>query len=130
MLKASWTEDRQAGDIASVCAKCRPCLMCYVPSFKRLIHQGSDLKKRMHRDPNQERSCRNLKNQNEWLRENMFDAMGNYLFCCRCIHAVFGVSKQRIANQRKIKQQQSCEPLRQMSKTEVEEQRFGDFVVI
>lgn len=56
--------------------------------------------------------------------------MGNYLVCCSCICAAFGVSKQRIANQRKIKQQQSREPIQRLRKAEVEEQRLDERVVM
>lgn len=42
----------------------------------------------------------------------------------------FGVSKQRIAHQRKTKRQQCRQPIRSLSKTEVEEQRLGDNVVM
>ena len=52
----------------------------------------------------------------------MFDAMGNYLFCCACVRIAFGISKQRIARQRVIKRKQFKEPLQSMSKGEVEKE--------
>ena len=117
-----------------MCAKCKPALECYAPMFKDMIHQGSELKKRKHINPHPKRMnsvpYRDLKHQNERLRENMFHGMGKYLFCCSCIRAVFGVSRQRLANQHKIKRKQSQEPLTKLSKEEVEEQQLGDYVVM
>lgn len=43
---------------------------------------------------------------------------------------VFGISKQRFANQRKIKRQQSQQPKVEMAKDEVEQKRLGDYVVM
>ena len=60
----------------------------------------------------------------------MFDAMGNYLFCCGCIRMAFGISKQRIARQRAIKQKQFKEPLQNMTKAEVEKEHLGEYVVM
>ena len=73
---------------------------------------------------------RDVKRQNDWLRENMFDAMGNYLFCCACVRIAFGISKQRITRQRAIKRKQFKEPLQSMSKAEVEKERLGEYVVM
>lgn len=138
-LNRSLTEEsdgngEEVRDSVNVCVKCRPVLLRYAPIFKGLVHQGSDLKRRKRGNPHPKRAnstpYRDLKRQNEWLRENMFDPMGNYLYCSSCIRASFGVSKQRIANQRKIKRQQFHMPLKQMTKLEVEEQRLGDFVVM
>ena len=60
----------------------------------------------------------------------MFDAMGNYLFCCACVRIAFGISKQRIARQRVIKRKQFKEPLQSMSKGEVEKEHLGEYVVM
>ena len=119
---------------AGVCSKCRPVLSRYTPMFTGLIHQGSELKKRKHLNPHPKRPLtvhyRDLKRQNDWIRENMFDPMGNYLYCCSCIRASLGVSRQRICRQRAVKRRQSEEPLREISKTEVEEQRVSEYVVM
>ena len=135
-LQTSLTEAScsSAGSSTSVCFQCGPILLRYKTVFKELIHQGSELKKRKGHYPHPKRAesipYRDIKRQNEWLRENVFDSMGNYLYCCSCVRATFGVSKQRIANQRKIKQQQFLAPLKQMTKMKVEEERLGSYVVM
>ncbi len=117
-----------------VCVKCRPILSRYSDIFKGLVHQGSELKKKKHLNPHPKRPemthYRDVKRQNDWLREHVFDPMGNYLYCCPCIRASFGVSGQRLARQRNIKRKQSQEPLRDMSKAEVEEERVSEYVVM
>ena len=48
-----------------------------------MVHQGTDLKKRRKVNPNLKRPdailYRDLEKQNDWLRSNVFDSMGNYL---------------------------------------------------
>ena len=73
---------------------------------------------------------RNLNRQNDWIRENLFDPMGNYLYCCPCIRASLRVSRQRLARQRGIKRRQFQEPLRDMTKAEVEEESVSEYVVM
>ena len=73
---------------------------------------------------------RDLKAQNDWLRSNVFDSMGNYLYCAKCIHIAFGISKQRLSHQRKMKQSASQEPITQLTKAEVEEKQLGEFVIM
>lgn len=79
---------------------------------------------------------RDLLKQNEWLRNNVFDSLGNYLYylyylyCAACIRASLGVSKDRLARQCNIKRQQSQQPIVEMPKSEVEEKRLGDHVVM
>ena len=53
-----------------------------------------------------------VKAQNDWLRSNIFDSMGNYLYCAKCIRVSFGISKQRLARQHKMKQSASQEPMK------------------
>ena len=134
-LNRSLEEDAETSEARdTVCVKCRPILSHYADTFKGLVHQGSELKKRKKLNPHPKRldtvHYRNLKKQNDWIRENMFDPMGNYLFCCSCIRASLGVSRQRIARQRAIKRKQSEEPLRTMTKVEVEEDRVSEYVVM
>ena len=73
---------------------------------------------------------RDLVAQNEWLRENIFDAMGNYLFCARCVCSAFRISPQRLSRQRNIKRSQSQLPVVEMTKSRVEEERLGEYVVM
>ena len=73
---------------------------------------------------------RDFERQNEWLVANVFDSMGNYLFCQPCIVAVFGPSRQRLAHLRNVKREMCQHPVVDMTKEEVEEQRLGDFVIM
>ena len=73
---------------------------------------------------------RNLVLQNKWLRGNMFNAMGNYLFCQECIVGVLNISKQWLARQRNVKRQQYQKPIVQMCKDKVEDERLKPFVVM
>ena len=122
------------GASSSVCAKCRPILSRYSDIFKGLIHQGSELKKRKRLNPHPKlpdttHYC-DLNRQNDWIRENLFDPMGNHLYCSPCICSSLGVSRQRLARQRAIKRKQSQEPLRDMTKAEVEDKRVSEYVVM
>ena len=68
-------------------------LSCIKEMFNGLKRQGSDLRKRrgehtrrhIHDSRLRTNSYRNLVLQNEWLRANIFDTMGNYLFCQECV---------------------------------------------
>ena len=60
----------------------------------------------------------------------MFDSLGNYLYCGKCIRVAFEVSKDRLTRQRNIKRLQSQLPISEMTKCEVEKQHLGDFVIM
>ena len=99
----------------NVCKSCTPVLEKYCTAFKDMKRQGSELKQRKlinpHRKQADKEHYRDLVKQNEWLRNNIFDAAGNYLFCCRCVHYGMGISFQRLARQRNIKRKQFSKPL-------------------
>ena len=101
-----------------------------------MVHQGTELKKRKTINPTPKRPesefthYRDITRQNEWLRANMFDSMGNYLYCYNCIRASLGVSKDRLTRQRRIKREESKNPVVQMSKSEVEEKRLTQYVIM
>ena len=116
----------------NVCSRCSPVLQKYESTFKSLIHQGSNLRRRQHINPNPQRQAhyRDLNKQNEWLRNNIFDTLGNYLFCCKCVHSALGVSYQRLSRQRGIKRASSKEPIRRLTKAQVEAQGLGQYVLM
>ena len=60
----------------------------------------------------------------------MFDAIGNYLFCSPCIRGAFHITQQRLTQQRNVKRKASQHPTLKMKKTEVEEQRLDQYVVM
>ena len=118
----------------NVCKSCAPVLQKYANTFSDMKRQGSELKRRKlinsHPKKPSTMQYRDLVKQNEWLRNNIFDATGNYLFCCRCVHHGLGISFQRLSRQRKIKRNQFSEPLRSFTKLEVISQNLGKFVVM
>ena len=60
----------------------------------------------------------------------MFDSLGNYIFCSRCVHHALGVSYQRLSRQKSVKRRESSEPIRSMTKSDVEEERLGEWAVM
>ena len=98
------------------------------------MRHGTDLKKAKSTNPypkNPDRShYRNVKAQNEWLRNNIFDPMGNYLFCAKCLKCAFRISPQCLARQRLTKRKQSMDPLEEMTKPDVQRQKLEGYVVM
>ena len=117
-----------------ICSRCWPVLSRYVDSFESLVHQDSALKKCKHINPSPSspdvEHHRDTIRQNDWIRSNLFDPLGNYLFCCNCICAAFKISKQRLSRQKKIKQSSSKDPIVDMTKKDVDDQRLSDSVVM
>ena len=106
-LQPSTSESARVGTNSEICSKCNPVLSRYKDTFMSMKKQGSSLKKVKRLNPVPKRTdlshYRDLKAQNDWLRANMFDSRGNYLYCAKCIRTAFGISKQRLARQRKMK---------------------------
>ena len=134
MLQMSLEEACSTAASTGVCPQCEPVLSKYADTFKAMVHQGSDLKRKIAVNPHPKRAdttpYRDLVRQNEWLRQNVFDSLGNYLYCAACIHAALGVSKDRLTRQRNIKCKQSQQPTVDMVKSEVEEKRLGSYVIM
>ena len=59
----------------------------------------------------------------------MLDGHGNYLYCLDCIVAALGVHTERLHRQRLIKQRQKHQPIVEMTKEEVQQQRLEDYVI-
>ena len=119
---------------SGVCPRCLPVLSKYQATFKELTHRGSSLKRVKHVNPNPTSPnivhYRDVKRQNEWLRENVFDPMGNYLFCSRCVCKAFHISDNRLTRQRNVKRSASNLPIVDMKKSDAVAQKLGDFVVM
>lgn len=120
--------------ISGVCSSCAPSLAQISDGFKELKHRGSELKKRKSslpapKEPNREH-YRNVSLQNEWMRGNLFDAMGNYLFCHACITKALHVSTQRLSRQRKVKRNQFQRPIVRMTKEDVDKEKVNAFVLM
>ena len=118
----------------NVCKSCAPISMKYSWTFKGMKRQGTELKRCKSINPHPKQPAReqyrDLVKQNEWLRNNVYDSLGNYLFCSRCVHHALGVSYQRLSRQRSNKRCENSEPIRSMTKAEVEEERLGKYVIM
>lgn len=140
LLQTSFEEEREDSSSSAsspvACPQCSPILSRYSAMFKGLVHQGTELKKRKKINPAPKRSedelthYRDITGQNEWLRANMFDSLGNYLYCYNCLISSFGISKERLTRQQKIKREEVQHPIVQMSKSDVEERRLGNYVIM
>ena len=67
--------------------------------------------------------------QNQWLRQNVIDAHGNLLFCRECLVSCLGIHTTRLTRQRIIKQKQKDQPIVELTKREVVEQKLQDYVL-
>jgi len=105
----------------SPCTTCDPVLKQLKLHFDSLVRQGLDLRKRKRKLPRKPNKLhyRNLVAQNKWIRSNLFDALGNYKYCQRCITLILKIGTQRLAHQRTVKQRQAHAPLVHMTKSEV-----------
>ena len=119
---------------SGVCSSCVPVLNKYAPIFKGLKRQGSELKRRKVSNPHpkhpERELYRDLVKQNDWLRANVFDSLGNYLFCSKCVHVALGVSYKRLARQRRVKRREFNEPIRHLTKQEVVDGNLSQYVVM
>ena len=70
----------------------------------------------------------NYRATNPCLKDAEVDAHSNYRYCHYCILAYINVHSERLAKQRKIKQKQAQEPVREMKKADVENERIMDYV--
>ena len=99
-----------------------------------MVRTGSELKRRKRLNPNPKRTgavqYRDISRQNNWLKANMFDSMGNYLYCSACIRIAFGLSTRRLTRLQLVKRRECSEPIATMTKLEVEEHCLGQYVVM
>ena len=113
-----------------VCHNCSVALSRVQQSFFGLKRQGSEIKRRQVPTNEDKQHYRNLVAQNEWLRANVFDAMGNYLFCQQCITVALQISKQRLVQQRCVKRNQYQKPVVEMSKENARAEKLQSFVLM
>ena len=95
VLRQSFDDENHGRSSDETWSKCFPVLGHYKVQFEQLVHQGSTHKTCKSRNPHPKRvdtqPYRDLNTQNTWLRCNIFDAIGNYMFCGWCICAVFHI---------------------------------------
>ena len=111
--------------LEGICSICASGLAKIASGFAQLKHQGTELKKTSDRE-----HYRDINAQNEWLRVNVSDSMGNYLFCHQCIRKALKVSSQRLTRQRNVKRKVFQQPLTEMLKKEVNDQKLSPFVLM
>ena len=69
---------------SSICPQCYPVLARYISVFKSMQHSGTELKKRKRsnsypkKQDTEFQHHRDITKQNEWLRSNVFDSLGNH----------------------------------------------------
>ena len=92
---------------SGVCAQCEPVLSRHITAFKGMVRTGSELKRRKRLNPNPKRNgavqYRDIVRENNWLKANVFDSLGNYLYCSACIWTAFGLSTSRLTRLRLVK---------------------------
>ena len=115
--------------MTGVCSRCLSALSRYEDIFQGLTQHGSKLKRCKNDNPHpklpERAHYRDLVKQNDWIRMNLLDGMGNLLFCSQCIRSTFKISPQRLSRQRDIKRRQFQELISdKMTKQEVEEKRL------
>ena len=102
--------------------------------FMELTHRGSNLKRVKHINPSPIRPdgkhYRDINAKMSGFDKNIFDVMENYLLCCSCVRSAFHISKQRLAQQRNVKHQASTTPLIDMKKSDFEQQRLSQYIVM
>ena len=90
------------------CTSCKPTLEKLQPVFECFVRSDVELRYRKRVLPEPRRSDKahysNLVAQNEWIRSNLFDALGNYRDCQTCITEVYGIGSQWLAYQRSVNQ--------------------------
>ena len=127
------TRDR-ANACKSPCTICYPVLKQLKPHFDSLVRQGLDLRKRKRQLPTPKKPdklhYRNLVAQNKWIRSNLFDALGNYKYCQKCITMILKIGTQQLAHQTAVKQHQAHAPLVHMTKSEVLVDHLEEYVVL
>lgn len=103
--------EQASTDRGEICPRCSPVLSMYVDTFKSFVDGGSHSKsvKPVNRSLMSRQSV--VTRQNEWLRENIFDHVGNYLFCSPCVCLAFHISRQRLTYQQTLKRQVLMTPL-------------------
>ena len=118
----------------SLCPICPSVLIRLQNAFEASGRHGKELfrRKSCHKNPKKTgvKQHRNLKEQNAWIKSNLFDSQGNYSYCRACILAFFDISKQRLSNLRSIKRKEVHSPVSHMTKGDVCDKKLVDCVIM
>lgn len=116
------------------CTSCKPALEKMLDVFQSFVRSDIELRhrKRVLPEPRKPDKLhfRNLVAQNEWIRNNLFDGLGNYCYCQACITEVYGIGSQRLAHQRSVKRRQCLISLVPMTKSDVISNKLEKCVVM
>ncbi len=110
---------------------CRETLEKFTDMFNNMLHTGPSLVKLASRQQPKKanKKYRDLKKQNEWLLENVFDIHGNYLFCVSCIIKALNIHASRLHRLRKIKREQTKALIRRVRKKDVQKEQVRNIVL-
>ena len=112
-----------------VCNSCSPVLDKYALTFKSILKQGSSrILILISQTSNTIGTW--LNRMSGCTYNNIFDPLGNYLFCSPCVNAALGVSFNCLAHLRSIMKAQFLDPMKMIPKCAVEEVKLGKFFVI
>ena len=128
-LKSASRRGRKGGNlkVVGVCDNCGS-LKDLREIFHSFVSSGSDLRRRMKAYSRPHGSVyRNVKEQNNFLMNTVFDGSGNYIYHRDCIRTAFDVGTARLARIRKVVQEQTSQPLLQVEKEKV--LRYSDVVL-
>ena len=111
---------------SDVCPRCES-LLDLRGLFNSFKHTGRTLKQRKVYLKSPGAVYHDLKHQNEFLLNTVFDAKGNYMYHHDCIQSAFGVSSQRLASFQKVLPQQASRPFVELRKEDVH--HYSDLVL-
>lgn len=107
---------------------------CWIPPAKaaRFSTQEKNLKITTSKKPKSPTYHRDINAQNEWLWANIFDSMGNYMFCHACIKKTLKVSSQQLTWQQNVKRKVVQQAVKQIYRKRryVDEQKLTGFVIM
>ena len=104
------TKQGQKSSGSVPCSTCS-CLLASKGIFDSMVHQGRELSKRKKQRMKRGDLYYNVKDQNQFLMKNIFDAVGNYVYHRNCVIAVYKVGSSRLARLRKIVVKQNSESM-------------------
>lgn len=112
-----------------VCQACAS-LLDFKSLYDSFYHSGNELKRRKAAYKKAPDSIYyDVRKQNKFLLQSVFDSNGNYLFHRDCIRAAFGISNQRLARLKKSIQVQKGQPTEFIQKQDLDIRRHCDVVM-
>jgi hypothetical protein len=107
---------------------CQETLGQFSGMFKNMIHTDQDSIKKSSSQKGTTEKHWDIKRQNKWLLENVFDSYGNYIYCFSCVKEILGIGGTRLHRLREIKRQQINTPVIQIRKDQVLIKQICDVV--